>query len=88
MQRYGRKIAKKSLYRVNLKELNDKEDKVDKEAYNIASFSYIIVHSGWQKRWRLLDYCNVIVLNSMFCLNCDSVLIISLYRGGILRSVR
>ena len=56
------KLQKKSLYRVNLKELNDKKDKVDKEAYNIASFSYIIVHSGWQKRWRLLDYCNVIVL--------------------------
>ena len=40
------KLQKKSLYRVNLKELNDKKDKVDKEAYNIASFSYIIVHSG------------------------------------------
>ena len=48
-----------------------------KEAENRVSFSYLIV---------LLDYYNVIVLNSVFCLNCDWVLIISLW-GKIVSSV-
>ena len=39
----------------------------------------------WTERQRLLNYCNVIVQNSMICLICECILIISLYSGKVLR---
>ena len=42
-------------------------------------YSLQVDHVSWQKRQRLLDYCNIIVLNSMVCFICDCVPIISLY---------
>ena len=60
---------------------------MDNEAYNTVSFSYIIVKAVGGNIRDYSFYCNVIALNSMFRLNCDCVLIISLYREEFLRLV-
>ena len=58
------------IFGVNLRELNDKE----------ALIEHIIIFLNETLEISQLQNCNVIVLNSMFCLNRDCVLIISLYR--------
>ena len=60
------------IFGVNLRELNDKE----------ALIEHIIIFLNETLEISQLQNCNVIVLNSMFCLNRDCVLIISFYYIG------
>ena len=79
------KLLKKSLYRGKPKRIE--RQRVDKEAYNTQH--HFSASSCKAVDRNVEDYSiTVMLLNSMFCLNCDCVLIISLYWGEILRSVR